>query len=79
MRVSILIVTKKRKAELAQTLRILERYIDKSIHEVLVFDDASTDNTSDLIAVFDWVIWERSNKGLGASLARNKLYKNAKN
>ena len=78
MRVSILIVTKNRKAELAQTLRILERYIDKSIHEVLVFYDASTDNTSDLIAVFDWVIWERSNKGLGASLARNKLYKNAK-
>lgn len=78
MRVSILIVTKNRKAELAQTLRILERYIDKSIHEVLVFDDASTDNTHDLIAVFDWVIWERSNKSLGASLARNKLYKKAK-
>jgi GT2 family glycosyltransferase len=78
MKVSILIVTKNRKIELDHTLRVLERYIDKSIHEVLVFDDASTDNTADLIAVFDWVIWEHSNKGLGASLARNRLYKKAK-
>lgn len=78
MKVSILIVTKNRKIELARTLRVLEQYIDKSVHEVLVFDDASTDNTPDLIADFDWVKWDRSNKSLGASLARNNLYKNAK-
>ena len=78
MKVSILIVTKNRKIELAKTLRVLEQYIDKSIHEVLVFDDGSTDNTFELFEDFDWVTWERSCSSLGASLARNKLYKNAK-
>ena len=77
MKVSILIVTKNRKIELARTLRVLDKYIDKSKHEVLVFDDGSTDNTFELLKDFDWVMWERSNSSLGPSVARNKLYRKA--
>ncbi|MFV5686302.1 glycosyltransferase family 2 protein [Flavobacterium sp. GB2R13] len=78
MKASILIVTQNRKEELERTLHVLEAYIDKSIHEVLVFDDGSSDNTSELINTFNWVKWEYSKKNLGASVARNKLYKKAK-
>lgn len=78
MKVSILIVTQNRKEELEYTLRVLEGCIEKSIHEVLVFDDGSSDDTSELINRFNWVKWEYSKKTLGASVARNRLYKKAK-
>ncbi|MCM2303038.1 MAG: glycosyltransferase [Flavobacteriaceae bacterium] len=77
MKVSILIVTKNRKVELEQTLEILENLINKKIHEVLVFIDGSSDNTLELINKFNWVKWESSTISLGASRARNELYKKA--
>jgi GT2 family glycosyltransferase len=78
MKVSILIVTKNRKEEVKITLRILRGLIDLSIHEVLVFDDGSSYDTSELINKFDWVKWYSSEKSVGASGARNILYPNAK-
>ncbi|TDE28042.1 glycosyltransferase family 2 protein [Flavobacterium ranwuense] len=77
MQVSILIVTKNRMEELEQTLIVLENIIDKTIHEVLVFDDGSSDNTLELLNKFDWVKWENSKISLGASVARNMLYRKA--
>lgn len=78
MQISILIVSKNRKNELETTLRILRGLIDLSIHEVLVFDDGSSDGTSELLYKFDWVKWYSSEKSVGASGARNILYPNAK-
>lgn len=78
METSILIVSKNRKDHLRRTLSILEKYIDKSKHEILVFLDGCTDNSSELQLSFPWVNWNSVEKSLGASKARNVLYKEAK-
>lgn len=78
METSILIVSKNRKDDLRRTLSILEKYIDKSKHEILVFLDGCTDNSSELQLSFPWVNWQSVEKNLGASKARNVLYKEAK-
>jgi len=77
MQVSILIVSKNRKKELANTLQVLERYIDLRIHEVLVFLDGCSDNSEILQIQFEWVKWVTSEKSFGASVARNQLYPKA--
>jgi GT2 family glycosyltransferase len=78
MQVSVLIVTKNRDKELEQTLRVLERMIDFSLHEVLVFLDGCTDGSERLKSTFDWVRWYSSEKSIGASAARHILYPKAK-
>lgn len=78
MQASIIIVSKNRKEELDKTLKILEKLIDFSIHEVLVFLDGCTDGSELLKNQFEWIIWEGSEKSLGASAARNALYSKAK-
>ncbi|WP_369769520.1 glycosyltransferase family 2 protein [Flavobacterium sp. WC2416] len=77
MQASIVIVSKNRKEELEKTLLILEKLIDFSIHEVLVFLDGCSDASELLITQFKWVIWEKSEKSIGASGARNSLYPKA--
>lgn len=78
MQVSILIVSKNRKLELERTLGILRGLINLNIHEVLVFLDGCTDESASLMNEFTWVKWFSSEKSIGASPARNRLYKKAK-
>ncbi|MFV8373869.1 glycosyltransferase family 2 protein [Flavobacterium sp. LB1P71] len=78
MQVSIVIVSKNRKEELDKTLRILEKLIDFSNHEVLVFLDGCSDGSELLKSQFKWVLWDGSEKSIGASGARNALYPKAK-
>lgn len=74
MQASILIVSKNRKEELEFTLKVLARYLDLAIHEVLVFLDGCSDNSELLQIQFDWVKWVTSKKSIGASAARHHLY-----
>lgn len=78
MEASILIVSKNRQKELEYTLQILERYLDVSVHEVLVFLDGCTDGSALLINQFGWVQWYSSKKSIGASAARHQLYPKAR-
>ena len=78
MQASILIVSKNRKAALEFTLQVLMRFLDLSIHEVLVFLDGCSDNSELLQIQFDWVKWHVSEKSIGASAARQQLYPKAK-
>jgi GT2 family glycosyltransferase len=76
MEVSFLIVTRERLEDLEITLSKLYPLINTKRHEVLVFiDDCS--ETEKLIPLYNWVKWEISEKSIGASPARNKLYKKA--
>lgn len=77
MKASILIVSKNRKKELEFTLRILEQIIDFSIHEVLVFLDGCRDDSSVLKDKMKWVKWYSSERSIGASAARHRLYPKA--
>jgi GT2 family glycosyltransferase len=76
MDISILIVTKARPNELEITLNKVRNCIDLSVHEVRVFVDGC-EKTASIIQHFPWVKWEISEKSIGASPARNKLYKKA--
>lgn len=78
MQVSILIVSRNRKTELEFTLKVLRGIIDISIHEILVFLDGCSDSSRELKLSFPEVRWFESEKSLGASPARNALYKKAK-
>lgn len=78
MKASILIVSKNRKVELSKTLFILKDYIKLECSEVCVFLDGCTDDSWMLKNVFPWVNWQSSETSLGASKARNILYKTAK-
>jgi glycosyltransferase involved in cell wall biosynthesis len=77
MKVSILIISKNRKEELAITLRRLKNIVDISVHEVLVLLDGCTDGSKELVTQFDWINWTVLNESIGASRARNFLYKKA--
>ena len=77
MEASILIVSKNRKEELSRTLHILENYIDGEKHEIRVFLDGCTDDSETLRGEFKEVHWMGSEVSLGASRARNILYKEA--
>lgn len=76
MEVSILIVTKNRPEELEITLNRLIGLLDLVLHEVLVFIDGCK-KTEVLITKYPWVQWISSEICIGASPARNKLYKKA--
>jgi len=78
MQASILIVSKNRKSALEFTLQVLERFLDLEIYEVLVFLDGCTDNSAMLKDKFHWVNWVTSEKSIGASAARHRLYPKAK-
>lgn len=77
MKASILIVTKNRPDELRFTLNRLRSVLDLAVHEVLVFIDGC-EKTKPLVAEYDWVIWEVSEKSISASPARHRLYQKAK-
>ncbi|MFV8226689.1 glycosyltransferase family 2 protein [Christiangramia aquimixticola] len=77
MRASILIVSKNRKEELSRTLTILDRYIDYEKHEIRVFLDGCKDGSAQLINEFEHIHWLFSDESIGASRARNVLYKTA--
>lgn len=72
MRVCVGITTKNRK-------EILPKAIDSALKqnykptEVFVFDDGSTDGTSDLKLKYPEVRWERSKQSIGLLEARNKM------
>ncbi|TXE12032.1 glycosyltransferase family 2 protein [Seonamhaeicola algicola] len=74
---SILIVSKDRRLELEKTISILETFINKDKCELLVFLDGCRDDSIDLKEKYPWVLWKVSGKNIGASKARNKLYKQA--
>ncbi|WNH11635.1 glycosyltransferase family 2 protein [Thalassobellus suaedae] len=74
MQTSILIVSKDRKQELKKTLEILEKSVDYSSCEILVFLDGCIDGSHVLKSEFPKVFWYESEKSLGASSARNTLY-----
>lgn len=76
MEISFLIVTRQRTEDLRFTLSKLNSFIDKSKHEVLVFIDGCND-TMKLKVDYDWVKWYHSEINIGASPARERLYKNA--
>lgn len=76
MKYSILIVTKNRAKELQITLNKLLEIFDPKYYEVLVFIDGC-EETEKLIAKYDWVQWSFIEKSIGASPARNLLYKKA--
>lgn len=77
MKISILIISKNRKEELAFTLRRLKSIVDISINEVLVLLDGCTDGSEQLVNQFDWINWTVLNESIGTSRARNFLYKKA--
>ncbi|MHA6279858.1 glycosyltransferase family 2 protein [Salinimicrobium sp. CAU 1759] len=77
MKASILIVSKNRKEDLRRTLLILEKCTGKDNNEILVFLDGSSDGSEELQEEFPQVRWQVSKKGIGASRARNLLYKKA--
>ena len=77
MKASILIISKNRKLDLRFTLSRLNLLISKNEHEVLVLLDGCDDNSETLIDEFSWVNWTVLNESIGASAAREKLYKNA--
>ncbi|MEX0598766.1 MAG: glycosyltransferase [Candidatus Paceibacterota bacterium] len=74
MQASILIVSKNRKQDLVKTLNIIDSLIDKIQVEVLVFLDGCTDASENLIDEFKWVEFFVSEKSMGASAARHKIY-----
>lgn len=76
MNLSFLIVTKGRPEPLDFTLRKLQKLIDLNHHEVCVFIDGCV-LTEKIMPNFPWVKWQVSSKSLGASPARNALYKKA--
>lgn len=78
MKASILIVSKDRKAELRKTILILEKYISKEYHEILIFLDNPIDGSEKLQQEFTWIHWEISTETYGASKARSLLYRKAK-
>ncbi|MDT0676795.1 glycosyltransferase family 2 protein [Autumnicola musiva] len=78
MEASILIVSRNRRTELSRTLKILHRYVDEEVHEIRVFLDGCTDDSESLKQEFPEVHWMYSEKRLGASRARNVLYKTAR-
>ncbi|MDT0645305.1 glycosyltransferase [Zunongwangia sp. F260] len=78
MEASILIVSRNRKEELSKTLDILRNYVDLNRNEISVFLDGCTDDSWMLKKIFPWVNWQSSETKLGASKARNILYKTAK-
>jgi GT2 family glycosyltransferase len=75
MEASILIVSKNRKQALEKTLLLLKPMLDFSKHEVLVFLDGCTDSSTDLKHEFTWVTWFSVEISMGASPARQQLYK----
>ena len=77
MEASVLIVSRNRKEELSKTLRILEDYIDYKKHEIRVFLDGCTDGSEKLLNDFEYIHWFSSEESIGASKARNMLYKTA--
>lgn len=77
MEASIVIVSHNRKAELAETLVIVSRYLDSN-NEIRVFLDGCTDGSEKLKEQFPSVQWHISKERLGASPARNALLKHAK-
>ncbi|OEY71655.1 glycosyltransferase family 2 protein [Salegentibacter salarius] len=78
MEASVLIVSKDRFSELQKTLKILHDYLNLKDQEILVFLDGCIDESEKLIKLFPFVKWEISPETLGASRARNILYKKAK-
>lgn len=74
---SILIVSKNRKAELQKTIEVLENIISYDDVEIMVFLDGSTDDSVSLKKQYIKVKWLESPKSIGASAARNLLYKQA--
>jgi GT2 family glycosyltransferase len=76
MDVSIVIVTKNRAEALAFTLEKIQKLMDTSKHEVLVFIDGC-EATEFIKKDFAWVKWFSVTKSVGASPARNQLYKKA--
>ena len=77
MKISILIISKNRKEELAFTLNRLKSIIDTKVHEVLVLLDGCNDGSEELVGRFNWINWTVLNESIGASRARNLLYKKA--
>lgn len=76
--VSILLVSRNRKEALKKTLHILKDYVNRSKHEICVLLDNCSDNSQSLKLDFPDVNWLVSERFLGASKARNILYKTAK-
>lgn len=74
MQASILIVSKNRKEDLVKTLSVLGLLINKPKVEVLVFLDGCTDGSEDIVEELKWVKFFISEKSIGASTARNKIY-----
>lgn len=78
MQTSILIVSKNRKQELFKTIQLLEKMINSSETEILIFLDGCNDGSSELKNVFPNVKWFESEKSIGASASRYFLYPKAK-
>lgn len=76
MEVSFVIVTKNRAVALAFTLEKIQKLLDPSKHEVLVFVDGCV-ATQAIQSDFPWVKWYGVTQSIGASPARNRLYQNA--
>jgi GT2 family glycosyltransferase len=76
MKLSILIVTRNRAKELEITLNKLLSIIDLNQHEILIFIDGCVE-TQELISKYSWVKWMFIENSIGASPARNLLYKKA--
>lgn len=77
MQISFVIVTKNRPEELAFTLGRLMKLINLDVHEVLVFIDGCP-KTEEIILGYPWVQWVVSEYSVGASPARQQLYKKTK-
>ena len=77
METSLLIISKNRKVELDYTLHVLDKIIDFSNNEILVFLDGCTDDSSTLKEKYKRVRWFEESKNIGASAARHFLYPKA--
>ena len=76
---SILISTKNRKDDLFYTLNSIFSKIKSNNYEVVVFDDASTDGTSEMITEnFPKVILQKNKKSRSYIYCRNKMLNETK-
>lgn len=78
MEASILIVSKNRKEELRKTIEIVLACLDLQKHELLIFLDGCSDGSESLEDDYPDINWTISERCLGASKARSKLYSLAK-
>jgi len=77
-RVSVIVLSHNTRELLARCLRSLEGCAEDGLAEVIVWDNASSDGSVELVeSEFAWALLERSDQNLGFSVANNRAARGA--